>query len=421
MIALEKIHVNLYDILSCLSETQDLVSSRLANHNQQVAYLSFRIAQQLKLSVEHQYEVFLAGLIHDIGALSKKEKLELIETEPLTINSHAFRGARLVGGFLPLANSAKIIKFHHLPWNKGSGLEYQGEEVPLASHIIHVADRVCILIKQEHNILTQLPDILTKIRERSDTHFKPELVDALFELSSLEYVWLDLVSHSPTQGIPTSGFLNSLTLEIDDLIDLGLMFSRIIDFRSHYTAKHSAGVAKTAQRLAQLAGFSPIECKMMLVAGYLHDLGKLAISDEVLEKTTKLSEDEFNEMRAHTYYTYRLLEPLKPLEIINVWASFHHEKLNGRGYPFHLTDDNLPSGSRIMAVADVFAAITENRPYREGMDYDNTKKVLSGMVANNSLDGRFVEILLDNFLELDSIRQVAQHEAATEYKAFMQL
>lgn len=418
---MDKIRINLYELLECISNAQDLVSVKLSNHQQQVAYLAYRISELLNLPISQQQDIFLAALIHDIGALSTMERFELIETEPLHVNNHAFRGARLLEDFMPLQNAANIIKFHHLPWNNGEGKEFMGEEVPFASHIIHIADRTCTLIKPDCNIITQLPKILDIIRKQENTIFEASLVDALFELSQKECIWLDLTSRYPTKRIVDIGLLNIVALEIDDIIDLALIFSQIIDFRSHFTARHSAGVAKTAERIAQLVGLSPYECKMMLVAGYLHDLGKIAISNEVLEKPAKLNENEFNQMRAHTYYTYQLLEPLVQLKTINNWASFHHEKLDGSGYPFHIAGDNLSLGARIMAVADVFTAITENRPYREGMDFSNTKKVLNKMVERNAIDGTIVNLLIEHFQEINHIRATSQQEAAEEYEKFLLL
>lgn len=416
---MDKIRINLYDLLTCISNAQDLVSTNLLNHHQQVAYLAFRLSEHLNLSIEQQYDTFLAALIHDIGVLSTKEKLELIETEPVTANNHAFRGAKLIERFKPLQNAANIIKFHHLPWNNGRGSAYMNEDVPLASHVIHLADRTCTLIRSDSNIISQLPDILPTIRGQANTVFHPDLVDALFELSKKEYIWLDLISQFSITMLFDSGLFNIHTLEIDDIVDLAMVFSHIIDFRSRFTARHSAGVAKTAERLAKLMGFSPYECKMMLIAGYLHDLGKIAISNDILEKPSKLNLDEFNEMRAHTYYTYRLLEPLVQLKTINTWASFHHEKLDGTGYPFHISGDSLSLGSRIMAVVDVFTAITENRPYRQGMDFDNTKNVLKNMVASNALDAKVVNLLIDNLQEINCIRENSQTEASELYEKFL--
>lgn len=415
----DKIRISLYDLLVSLSSAQELVSSRLSNHHQQVAYLAFRLAEHIGLPIAQQKDIFLAGLVHDMGTLSTKEMLEIVESEPVTVHHHGFRGAHLIEGFSPLRGASGIVKFHHLPWGGGKGATYKGEAVPLASHIIHLADRTCSQVRPDRNILTQLPGILSTIRGQANDIFEPGLVDALSDLSKREYIWLDLVSRHPSKMIYKSGILDIAVLEIDDIVDLSLVFSRIIDFRSRFTARHSAGVAKTAQALAQLMGFSALECKMMLIAGYLHDLGKIAVGDAVLEKPSKLDEAEFNEMRAHTYFTYHLLEPMDQLKTINTWASFHHEKLNGTGYPFHISGDNLSLGSRIMAVADVFTAITEDRPYRQGMSFEETEKVLRKMVAANAIDGNVVDALFTDYQRIDGIRVRAQNEAAEHYELTM--
>ena len=418
---MDKIRINLDELLLCFSNALDLISPILSNHHQQVAYLSFFLAEQVKLPVEQQKDVFLAALVHDFGVLSKKERLELVETEPLTVNNHGFRGARLLERFRPLQNAARIVKFHHVPWNNGDGRFYMGEDVPFASHIVHLADRTCAMLRPDINVLTQLPDVLAAVREKSNTKFEPGLVDILFELKDKEYVWLDLMtSRSPVKKMPENGLSEILVLEIDDIVDLAFMFSQIIDFRSRFTACHSAGVAKTAEQLAQLVGFSPFECKMMLIAGYLHDLGKVTVDNRILEKPGKLSEEEFNEIRAHTYYTYHLLDAIPQFDTIKIWAAYHHEKLNGTGYPFHIKEDNLPLGSRVMAVADVFTAITEDRPYRRGMDDEQAIRVLNSMVAEGSLDGMVVEVLLDHFHEINTLRQHAQQEATERYDRFLQ-
>lgn len=416
---MDKIRANLYDLIACISKAQDLVSTKLSNHQPQVAYLSFRLAEHIGLPTEMRNDIFFAALIHDIGALSSRERLELVELEPINANNHGFRGAKLLEGFKPLQNAAGIIKYHHLPWNDGGGSSYMGEQVSLASHIVHLADRTCALVSPKRNIITQLPDIISVIRRLANSVFKPDLVEALSDLSAKEYIWLDLISSDPGKRILDTGMFNTMTLEIDDLVDLASIFSHIIDFRSRFTARHSAGVAKTAEKLAKLVGFSPYECKMMLIAGYLHDLGKIAISDEILEKPSKLNEDEYNVMRAHSYYTYYLLNPLRQLRTIAKWASSHHEKLDGTGYPFHISGDSLSLGSRIMAVADVFTAITENRPYRQGMDYESTKKILRDMVVSNALDKDVVDLLIDNFHEINSIREKSQIEAARQYEDFL--
>lgn len=415
---MERIKISLYELLQCISNAQDLVSPLLSNHQQQVAYLSYCLSIKMGLPVAEQKDIFLAALVHDIGALSMNERLDIIEKEPLHINNHAFIGAKLLNDFKPMRNSTSIIRFHHVPWGNGNGEIYEGKKVPFESHIIHLADRVCLMIKHDKNVLTQIPQILEDINKKSGSIYEPGLVRAMSEICKQEYIWLDLVSSTPVNKVNIAVF-DIVELEIDDIVDLAFMFSHIIDFRSKFTARHSAGVAKTAERLAELFGFSPTECKMMLVAGYLHDLGKLAVSDSVLEKPDKLNEYEFNEIRIHTYYTYHLLNTISQFKVITAWAAFHHERLDGNGYPFHINGNNLSLGSRIMAVADVFAAITENRPYRKGMDAVQAAKVLNDAVSNGALDKNVVKVLLDNFQAISKLREISHQEASKRYERFM--
>lgn len=415
---MDTIKISLYALLNSISNAQDLVSPNLSNHHQQVAYLSYILARELKLSIEEQRDIFLAGLVHDIGALSKNERLEIIEKEPIYINNHAFIGAKLLEEFKPMQNSAKMIKFHHLSWDNGKGSIYKEEMVPFGSHIIHLADRVCTMIKKDHNILSQIPQIIDQINEKSDAVFEPKTTKTLTELGEIEYVWLDLISNLPANKV-NSKLFNIVELDINDITELVLIFSHIIDFRSSFTARHSAGVAKIAEQLAKLEGFSPFDSHMMLIAGYLHDIGKLAIDNEVLEKPSKLNEDEFNQIRSHTYFTYQILDSIPQFQLIKEWASYHHERIDGKGYPFHIKGNDLSLGSRIMAVADVFTAITEKRPYRDGMNDRQTVKILYDMVGSGALDEKVVNILINNFQMIKELREKSQHDVAVQYEKFL--
>ncbi len=153
----------------------------------------------------------------------------------------------------------------------------------------------------------------------------------------------------------------------------------------------------------------------MLVAGYLHDLGKLAVDPNILDKPSKLTKDEYNIIRSHTYYTYKLLNTIPQFDIISEWAAFHHERLDGTGYPFHLDRQSLSIGARVMAVADIFSAITEDRPYREGMSKEKTIKVLRSLIDNQAIDPNIANIAIDNYDLLCSSRADAQREAEQRY------
>lgn len=415
---MDKIRINLYDILLTLSNAIDLVTPELSNHHQQVAYLAYRLAEQMELPKEVKKDIIIEGLLHDIGALSTDDRLHDIEDEPITMYSHAFRGAKLLEECPVFHPYAKAVRYHHVLWDYGNGKECMGEEVPLASHLLHLADRVSVLVKSSRDILTQVPDILSFIKSRENSRFAPEMVNALMEIGKRENIWLEIVSKMPLDCIPDMVLFGIMDLELDDVVYISQMFSHIIDFQSHSTATHSAGVAKIAEKLGEIAGFSKNECKNLLIAGYFHDLGKLAIEDSVLEKPSQLNKKEYNIIRSHTFYTYQLLSKIKGFETINQWASYHHEKLNGNGYPFHLKEDSIPLGSRIVAVADIFTAITEKRSYRKGMSKTDTIQVLHNMVENGSICDKVVTMLIDNFDIFNKICEDSQIEASTHYSNF---
>lgn len=213
--------------------------------------------------------------------------------------------------------------------------------------------------------------------------------------------------------------LENMKLNTGRLFNLAGMFHKIIDFRSRYTATHSSGVAASSEALARLAGFSEEERLMMKVAGYLHDLGKLAVPTEILEKPEKLTEYEFNIIRSHTFHTYRTLEPISNLDIINIWGSLHHERIDGSGYPFHMKGEELSLGSKIMAVADVFTAIVEDRPYRNGMSSDKALQIIQRMAEDSKLDPDVVQLLRLHFDEVNHSRMAAQGISAEEYQQLL--
>jgi HD-GYP domain-containing protein (c-di-GMP phosphodiesterase class II) len=205
-------------------------------------------------------------------------------------------------------------------------------------------------------------------------------------------------------------------LDLEGLLEIAVLCSHVIDFKSAFTSTHSAGVAASSQALAHCAGFSGLECRQMLIAGYLHDLGKVAVPSEVLDKPAGLTADEYGVIRSHTYYTRRILEGIPGLGVITDWAASHHERLDGAGYPYHTADGEISLGARLLAVADVFTALTEDRPYRNGMPGQHALEVLTRMAEEGRLDPGAVSLLGGNYENVNSARREAQEQAAAEYK-----
>ncbi|MEW6218553.1 MAG: HD domain-containing phosphohydrolase [Thermodesulfobacteriota bacterium] len=415
--------ISTLDLVEGLSTAMDLVSPALNNHQRRVGFVSLQLARALGLPDAVCRDTLMAGMLHDCGALDMPDRtitltFELGGPDHPVPQGHATAGFRLLSRFAPFAQVARMVRYHHHPWASGAGTAWQGDEVPLAAHILHLADRVDVLVGDTTNPLVLRQEIVDRIGRRTPALFHPEVTAAFQDLAVKEAFWLDMAGISRGATISGASRYAGERLGTSALLEMVRLFGLIIDFRSRFTATHSSGVASSAAALARLAGFSPGQCRRMMVAGHLHDLGKLAVPLEILEKPDRLTPAEVNVIRTHTYYTYWVLAKFRDLEEIRQWAAFHHERLDGRGYPFHHAAAELSPGARMMAVADVFTAITEDRPYRAGMSSREAARILEGMAAGGALDPEIVHLLMDNFDQVNHERSQAQEQSRQEYAAF---
>ena len=382
----------------------------------QAAFIAYSLGVECGLPPNELQDLVVAGALHDSGAVSLREKLATLAFEQSNPHEHAEVGWRLLAGFAPFARAAELIRFHHVPWNAGDGAVFSGEAVPASSYILHLADRVAVLINRQREILGQVSGIRKLIESRRDSLFCPSCVDGFQRLAECDGFWLDAGSPGVCVMLVRRVRLESFMLDMDTLAELGIVFARIVDFRSRFTATHSRGVSAGAEALGRLAGMSTADRRRLLVAGLLHDLGKPAVPAECLEKPAGLTPEEFNVMRSHSLYTHRCLEPIAGLDTIRMWASCHHERLDGTGYPFHYCAESLSLGARIMAVADVSTALTEDRPYRVGMPREGTTRIAQRMAKEGALDGDVVSLLIRSFDDVDDARVAAQAASLREYE-----
>ncbi len=407
--------IPLFDIVMGITHTMDLASEELVDHHKRVAYIAYSIAKALNFPKEQQNDIILAGLMHDIGAFSLKERLGALRFEMTDGQRHAKLGYMLVKKFEPFESAAQLIKCHHAMWN-----DRRDERIATGCYILHLADRAAVLMDDKKPLSSMIRDIHKRLKANKGTMFCPELLDVFIEISGDKEYWSRAFSPSVYWMLSGELSLGSIKLDIKGLKSLAQLFCQIIDFRSRFTATHSRGVAVSARILSELMGFSNEESLTMEIAGYLHDLGKIAIPSEILDKPGKLTPEEYRIIKTHTLHTHNILENMRDLDTVKLWASLHHERLDGRGYPFGLVGDQLSMGSRIMAVADVFTAITEDRPYRKGMTSQSALEVMDNMVDSSALDGYVVSVLKRNYDYLNFIRAAAQREAALEYGRFQQ-
>ena len=400
------------DLVDGFANAMNLINPEVQNHHEKVAYLAYQLADQMGLDEQLKRLTYYGALTHDIGSVMKGQNLSLMDLE-MDAKRLAQSSALLLRMF-PFTNPfSDVVQNSQTPWQKLMALSTKFKNTYAIGQIIHMADAVSLMLNDREPVLNQLAAIKYTFEERSDAEFSPDVVQAFEGLCQRESVWMDLLYNSERflEMIPSERWLT-----LDDTIRFTEFMSKIIDFRSPFTAMHSAGVAAAAVCLAERMGMSEDECKMMRIAGNLHDVGKMKIPNAILEKPGKLTDEEFNIMKEHTYYTYMILRDIRGFEQISKWAAFHHEKLTGAGYPFHLSAAEIPLGSRIMAVADIFSAITGDRPYRKGMEKEKVISILRGDAAKGLISGRIVETLVGDFDAINAVRERESIAASRKYQ-----
>jgi len=404
------------DLVMALSKSLDLISTVLTGHHLRVAYLALNVGLKLGLDKKRLEDLIVASLLHDAGALSLEERIDALDFDMQDLNYHANVGYCLLNRNQSFKRVAEIIRYHHLDWKDKHKYEESGIEIPIESFIVNVVDRIDVLTNYRKDLRSQVNFIIERINKEKGIKFNPLIIDVFKDVIK-EYLDLPKLDEEALLVI-FEGFLKDQYLDIDEVVDVTGIFENIIDFRSRFTSTHSSGVAATASVLGDIMGLSERHGKLLRIAGQLHDLGKLGVPGFILEKPGKLTDEEMEIMRKHALYTYQVLTKVRGFEVIPEWAAFHHEKLNGSGYPFRKTEEELSLESRIMAVADIFTAITEDRPYRKGMDKDRVLKVLVSMTKDNEIDRDVVSILLENYGKIDNARREAQTNAVKEFEHF---
>lgn len=395
-------NINLHETVFCLSDALNLVSDTLIDHGKRVAFMAAECAKALHWDSKRIDDLFLASILHDCGISKTAVYEKLVHFEGKNVGNHSSKGAQLLKTSPPLAGLSEIVSHHHLDWEDLKGIDLS-EKVKMCANCICMVDRVDLLALDyreiETNILASKEIIRKKICERRDSWFHPQLVDVFLEVSEPEKFWLTL-EKGHNSGYAKSWIEHDSISEIEfvDLKSIVMIYSRIVDAKSYYTKQHSEGVANLSRYLGKLFNLTEHTCDKLEIAGLLHDLGKLRVPDHILDKPGNFTESEFLIMKRHSYDTYDIIKDIQGFEEISIWALQHHERVDGSGYPCRCSNDSLSQEAKIIALADVFQGLAQNRPHRDKFLPEDIMVILKRQMHEGKLDKDVVLMVENNLI-----------------------
>lgn len=416
------LQVSLSQVLAAMSRALDLTEGQKVGHTVRTCVIGMRLAEEVGLSTFDCVALYGALLLKDAGRSSNQlGSSEPISGDSATARSNSSNDRRRaselsriegrvrttrirarIGAFLGMAQAnaesagggasggrgesialrlgfsratADAIRSIDEHWDgTGSPDRLVGHEIPLMSRIILIAQSLDSL-----HIERGVQTALRVARERSGFWFDPGLVRVARSWRGDAAWWQSLRDPGVTsRAVALEPAQHTRYVDGKGLDEVAKAFAEIIDSRSRFTFQHSTNVAKYARATAFELNFTRDEKATLNRAALLHDVGKLGVSSRILEKAGPLTSDERAEMQRHPVYTWEILQRVSAFSGFARTAALHHEKLDGSGYPWGVTGDELDLPARILCVSDMYEALTANRPYRAGLSRDTALKIIEG-------------------------------------------
>lgn len=384
-------------LLFSISMGLDFVEEELlgvsTNHAKRVACICNLMGKSLGLNNDELTDLVGVALLHD-NALTEYLQSEYSKSQRDKMPADAYlmhceMGQRNIEVFPFKTDVSKAILYHHENADGSGPFGIKGSDIPLYARLIHLADSLDTKFNLCEINALKYQKIIDYLNRNKDVLYCKEEVEAF--TYGLKY---DVV-----EGLNNKSINNLLYSSVPYLVeeyspqmleDIASLIARIIDYKSTFTNEHSMELAKKAKIMGEYYHYDTETCSKLYLAGALHDIGKLAIDVNILEKEGKLTAEEFEIMKKHALITYELLNSVEGFADITNWASHHHEKLDGSGYPFMINGDNLSFNERLLACLDIYQALSEKRPYKNTLSHREIMDILNKLVANNSIDGTIV-------------------------------
>jgi HD-GYP domain-containing protein (c-di-GMP phosphodiesterase class II) len=421
--------IRLSELLGALSHALDMVEGQPAGHCVRCCWIGMHIGRELGLNDAQIWELYYTLLLKDLGCSSNAARIcRLFLTDDLTFK----HDAKTIDGSLPQAlrfvlahtglkaglterfrslvhvflNTGKIerelieTRCHRgaeiarkMRFSEGVAAGIQnldehwdggGQPLGLRGGDIPVYARIALLAQVVDVFQTAkgAGAAMREVESRAGGWLDPALCAAFVRVASREEFWTVLRSEDLQQAIfALEPAQRSTLVDEDYLDDIAAAFAQVIDSKSPYTSGHSERVTLFTDLIAEQMGLAPQRRRWLKRAALLHDIGKLGVSNSILDKPGKLDEAEWEAMKQHAAHSETILSRIAAFGDLAGVAAAHHERLDGKGYPRGLAGDQIVLETRIITTADIFDALTADRPYRAAMPISKALGIMSEMVG----------------------------------------
>jgi HD-GYP domain-containing protein (c-di-GMP phosphodiesterase class II) len=439
------------EVLAALSHALDLVEGQVAGHSERTWLIARRIGQELRLTEPEMESLFFACILKDSGCSTNSARLQRVfggdeaiaksrfkfvdwsRQGPLALYAigsvapggtfgekirrltamvkapngltdevtadRCTRGAEIALELGFGEDCAEAIRALDEHWDgDGSPKHLVREQIPRLARILCLAQTLEVFATAHGR------DAAYRIvRRRRGRWFDPEVVRASLSFRSDQAFWTEHGCARDGQRVALHAPEAAYRREASDTDRICRAFATVVDAKSTFTATHSERVASYAVGIGALVGLNAPELVLLNRAGMLHDIGKLAVPNSILDKPGRLDDDEYLRVKAHPRHSYDILRRIPTFGRVAELASSHHERLDGKGYWRGLGDRELDLATRCLTAADVYDALTADRPYRSAMSHEDALAVMD-RDSRSAFDPRCLEALRELHLKPERVQ-----------------
>jgi len=376
-------------LIATIATALDIVENELlgasTNHGKRIAVICAKMGKLLGKNPEEISALVTCALLHD-NALTEYILSERagVQQDP-AMKKHCIYGQRNVDALCLEEDTKNFILYHHERADGKGPFGIRDGEGPLEAELIAIADSIDVAHHLQHLNPEKLPTIQQAIVGNTGKRYSKTAAELMLEV--LDQPTLLSLKDDALQKTAATFFVPwFVEIEAEAIFGLASFISRIIDCKSVFTQQHSSQIANKAWFMSGYYKYNSADRAKLYLAAALHDIGKLATPTAILEKPGKLTDAEFSIMKDHVRMTWELLKDIEGFQDIGIWASSHHEKLDGTGYPYGKKADELDFNSRLMACIDIYQAVSEERPYHPKRGHAETMRLLYGIANNGKVD-----------------------------------